>query len=83
MVMALSNSKKEVVRSLMGYSTLGIEMGLCVAIGIALGYFLDRWFGTYPYLSIICMIFGVLAAFKTIFVLLKKIEKENERDQRG
>jgi ATP synthase protein I len=83
MVMTLSNSKKEIVRSLMGYSTVGIEMGLCVAIGIALGYFLDKRFDTYPYLSIVCMIFGVLAAFKTIFVLLKKIEKENERDQRG
>jgi ATP synthase protein I len=83
MVMTISNSKKEVVRSLMSYSSLGLEMGLCVAIGIAMGYFLDRRFETYPYLSIIFMFFGILAAFKTIFVLLRKIEKENERDQHG
>ncbi len=83
MVMTLLNSKKEVVRSMLSYSSLGLEMGLCVAIGIAMGYFLDRYFETYPYLSIVFMIFGVLAAFKAIFVLMKKIEKENERDQHG
>jgi ATP synthase protein I len=54
---------------------------LCVAIGIASGYFLDRYFDTKPYLSIVFMIFGVIAAFKVIYTLLRKIEKENERDR--
>ncbi len=66
----------------MGYSSLGLEMGLCVAIGIGIGYFLDRFFHTSPYLTIIFMIFGIIAAMRTIYQLLeKKIEKENERDK--
>jgi ATP synthase protein I len=80
MDMAQPDSKREVVRSLLSYSSLGLEMGLSVAIGIAIGFFLDRYFQTYPYLTIIFMIFGIIAAMKSIYVLLKKIERENERD---
>jgi ATP synthase protein I len=81
MVMSISEDKREVIKSLISYSSLGLEMGLCVAIGIAIGYFLDRYFLTSPYLTIIFMIFGVIAAMKTIYQLMKKLEKENERDK--
>lgn len=81
MVKSLSEDKREVVKSLISYSSLGLEMGLCVAIGIAIGYFLDRYFMTSPYLTIIFMIFGVIAAMKTIYQLMKKLEKENERNK--
>ena len=81
MVKSMSEDKREVIKSLLSYSSLGLEMGLCVAIGIAIGYFLDRYFLTSPYLTIIFMIFGVIAAMKTIYQLMKKLEKENERDK--
>jgi hypothetical protein len=55
-------------------------MGLCVAIGIGLGYFLDNYFKTSPYLTIICMVFGVAAAMKTIIMLMKRVAKDDERD---
>ena len=67
MVMSLSQDKREVVKSLLSYSSLGIEMGLCVAIGIGMGYYLDKYFETSPYLTIIFMIFGIIAAMKTIY----------------
>jgi ATP synthase protein I len=78
--MSLTKDKKEVVRSLISYSSLGLEMGLSVAIGIGIGYFLDAYFKTSPYLTIIFMFFGIAAAFKTIFLLLRKIEREDKRD---
>jgi ATP synthase protein I len=81
MVMSLSQDKREVVKSLLSYSSLGIEMGLCVAIGIGMGYYLDRYFETSPYLTIIFMIFGIIASMKVIYTLMKKLEKENERNQ--
>jgi ATP synthase protein I len=80
MGMSIPEDKKDVFRSLMIYSSLGLEMGLSVAIGIGIGYFLDYYFKTSPYLTIIFMLFGVTAAFKTIFMLLKKVKKEDERD---
>ncbi|NLW35919.1 MAG: AtpZ/AtpI family protein [Syntrophorhabdus aromaticivorans] len=81
MIMSLSENKRDVIKSLLNYSSLGLEMGLSVAIGIGIGYFLDSYFKTYPYLTIIFMIFGIVAAMKTIFMLLKKIERENERNK--
>ena len=80
MVMTALDSKKNVVRSMLSYSSLGLEMGLSVAIGVTIGYFLDKYFGTYPYLSIIFMFFGIAAAMKVIYKMAKKMEKENERD---
>ena len=67
MVMSLSQDKREVVKSLLSYSSLGIEMGLCVAIGIGMGYYLDKYFETSPYLTIIFMIFGIIASMKIIY----------------
>ncbi|HNQ46150.1 MAG TPA: AtpZ/AtpI family protein [Syntrophorhabdus sp.] len=81
MVKSLSDDKRDLVKSLISYSSLGLEMGLCVAIGIAIGYFLDRYFMTSPYLTIIFMIFGIVAAMKSIYQLMKKLEKENERNK--
>jgi len=69
------------MKSLINYSSLGLEMGLCVAIGIGMGHYLDRYFKTSPYLTIIFMLLGVVAAMKAVFTLLKKVVKENERDQ--
>lgn len=80
MVMSLPEDKREVFRSLISYSSLGLEMGLSVAIGLGIGYFLDSYFKTSPYLSIVFMIFGIAAALKTIFMLLKRMKKEDERD---
>jgi ATP synthase protein I len=62
----------------MSFSSLGLEMGLSVAIGIGMGYFLDYYFKTSPYLTIIFMVFGIIAAFKTIYMLLKKVKKDDE-----
>jgi len=78
--MSMAKDKKGVVKSLIDYSSLGLEMGISVAVGIVIGYFLDGYFKTSPYLTIIFMIFGIAAAFKTIFILLRKVERENERD---
>jgi len=80
MHMSLTKDKKEVVRSLLSYSSLGLEMGLSVAIGIGIGYFLDAYFKTSPYMTIIFMFFGIAVAFKTIFLLLRKIEREDKKD---
>jgi ATP synthase protein I len=80
MTMSAMENKKDVVKSMLSYSSLGLEMGLCVAIGLVIGYFLDKYFQTYPYLSIVFMILGIVAAMKAIYTLAKKMEKENERD---
>jgi len=52
---------------------IGITIIACIAVGIFLGWLLDRLLGTYPWLMMVCTIFGVGAAFKSIFDFAKKI----------
>jgi ATP synthase protein I len=45
-------------------SSVGLEMGVAVAIGWGIGYWLDERAGTKPWLMIIFLLFGVVAGFK-------------------
>jgi ATP synthase protein I len=63
----------------MTYGTLGLEMGISLVIGLGIGYYLDRYFGTSPVLLIIFMIFGIVAGMKRLYTLWKRMEREDER----
>jgi len=76
----VQDDKKQTLAALLTYGTLGIEMGVSLAIGLVIGYFLDRYFGTSPVLTLIFMIFGLVAGMKRLYMLWKKMEKEDERD---
>ena len=80
MEMALFDDRNNVTRTLLGYSALGIEMGICVVIGLVIGRYLDKYFTTYPYLTFIFMIFGIIAAFRAVYSAYKRLKKEDERD---
>jgi ATP synthase protein I len=76
----LSNDKRETLSAFMTYGTLGLEMGVSVAIGTAIGYYLDRYFGTPPVLLLVFLVLGVIAGMRRLYTLWKKMEKEdNER----
>lgn len=55
------------------FGTVGLEMGLSVAVGAVIGIYLDKWLGTKPWLSIIFLFFGIAAAFKRLFDVAKKV----------
>jgi ATP synthase protein I len=48
------------------FSTMGLEMGAAVVIGLLAGIFLDRKFGTYPWLTLLFLCFGFAAAVKAL-----------------
>lgn len=62
------------------YGTVGLELGISVAIGIVIGFYLDKWLGTSPWLTIIMMLCGTISGFKRIYYALKEIEKEEQED---
>jgi ATP synthase protein I len=53
-------------------------MAFCIAIGGLAGYYLDRKFGTEPLFLIIFFIIGVIAAFKNLYTLYKKMQKNGK-----
>lgn len=68
---------KKYIKLLATVSTMGISMVLALVIGIAIGYYLDKWFQTkYPWFFLIFMILGIIAGFRNIYVLMKRAEKD-------
>ena len=63
-------------------SVMGLHMVSGIAVGILLGYGLDRWLDTFPWCSGIGLIFGVGAGFRNVWVdaqYLLKQEKNHGR----
>ena len=71
----IEKNQKKLYKKVFRYSAIGLEMGLSVAIGVVLGYFLDHYFGTQPWLTLIFLLIGVVAGFRSLFRLMKDIEK--------
>jgi ATP synthase protein I len=80
MEITVQNNQDSVTKTLLSYSSLGIEMGLCVVIGLGIGYYLDKHFTTYPYLTFIFMFFGIVAAFRAVYSAYKRLKRDDERD---
>ncbi len=58
-------------------STLGLEVGLSIIAGGALGYITELYFKISPWGLIIGVCFGLAAAIRTLYRFSKKYLKEN------
>jgi len=63
---------KKTIRTLSLVSTVGMAMALSIAIGAGIGYFLDAYFGTEPWLTLIFLGLGIAAAFRSLYILYKR-----------
>ena len=54
------------LRDLAYYSSIGLQMALSIFIGLALGLYLDKRWGTHPILMFIGLAFGIAAGFRNI-----------------
>lgn len=53
-------------------STMGVSMVLATFIGLYIGIYLDSKFSTTPWLTIIFLIFGIIAGYRNIYILMKR-----------
>jgi len=53
---------------------VSVSIIACIAVGMFLGWLLDRWLGTSPWLLMVFSFLGVGAAFKSIFDFAKKVK---------
>lgn len=68
----MDNETKKMFRTLGFLSTTGMTMAFSIGLGALIGYYLDNKFGSEPWLFIIFLIFGVVAAFKNLHTMYKK-----------
>ena len=62
---------------------LGIEMAATLAVGAGIGWFLDRWLDTTPWLLIVFLFLGIGAGLSNAFRLAKKYGAELARREEG
>ncbi|WP_439596176.1 AtpZ/AtpI family protein [Falsiroseomonas sp.] len=47
----------------------GVEVVSALIVGVAVGWFLDRWLGTWPWLFLLFFVFGSVAGVMNVFRL--------------
>ncbi len=66
---------KKTIKTLGFLSTVGMSMALAIALGALIGYHLDKWLGTSPWLLLVFLGFGIVAAFRNLYILYKRADK--------
>lgn len=67
-------------------SSVGLELGLSVCIGLAIGYYLDGWLGTEPWMLLLFMVLGLTAGFRGVFRAIARADRaaaEEEAEAKG
>ena len=53
-------------------------------IGLFIGYQLDRWLGSSPWMTLLWLGFGIASGFRNIFILTRRALREQaEEDENG
>lgn len=55
---------------------IGMTLVVATVIGLAGGYYADRWLGTTPWLTLVGLGFGIAAGFVNIVRVVKALERE-------
>ncbi len=71
--------RRELYKSLGFLSSVGICMVASILIGLAMGYYLDSWLGTEPWLLLVFLGFGIVSGFRNIFILTNRELRRQKR----
>ena len=72
----LTNQERKAIYRALGLITqMGVCAAMCVGMGIFIGWFLDRWLGTTPWLIMLFTLLGCFAAIKTMYDMAKRVYK--------
>lgn len=74
----MSDDRRQLFRSLGFVSSLGISMVAASLIGLFIGYTLDGWWGTSPWMTLLWLGFGIAAGFRNIFILTRRALREQD-----
>jgi ATP synthase protein I len=68
-------------------SSVGLELGIAVIVGLLGGMWLDSHFGTTPWLMLLFLVFGLVAGFRNVLRAVARAEAaanaEDKEDARG
>jgi ATP synthase protein I len=56
-------------------SSVGLELGISVILGLLMGYYLDGYLGTTPWLMFVFLGFGLYAGFRGVMRAVRRAER--------
>lgn len=71
----------ESLKTTFSFTTVGIELGLSIAVGYLLGDWLDSRFSTAPWFMVGLVVLGACAGFLNVFRSLKKLTRSQDDQQ--
>ena len=70
--MATKGPSKIDLKKIAGLSSLVLMLPSSIAVGLFIGYYLDKWLGTDPWLLITFLILGIVSGFYSLLRGLSK-----------
>ncbi len=61
-------------------SSVGLELGISVIIGLLFGYWLDRKIGTEPWMMLLFLVLGFVAGLRGVIRAVKRADRAAARD---
>lgn len=70
------------LRRYLRFSTVGLELGLSVLIGLVIGQWLDKRLGTDPWMLLLFLLFGMVAGFRSLYRLLRDLNAPEDEERK-
>ncbi len=75
--------EKSLFGQLLDASSVGIQLVAATFAGLAIGYGLDRLFGTSPWLTCIFLVIGIISGFRELVRVARKVDKSDNDGNRN
>ncbi len=76
----MAEDKRQLIKALGFLSSVGISVVAATFIGLAMGYYLDKWLGTSPWLTLSFLGLGIIAGFRNIYILTERELRRQQKD---
>lgn len=78
----MEEKDRKLLRVIGTLSTVGITLVVSTVIGYYMGFYLDKLFGTSPWLTVVFLMFGIAAGFKNLFTAARRVESLDRSDKK-
>jgi F0F1-type ATP synthase assembly protein I len=76
----MDEKDRKLLRMLGVLSTVGLTLVFATVIGLFVGLKLDQWLGTSPWLTIVFLLFGLIAGFRNVVLYAIRSQKLLDED---
>jgi ATP synthase protein I len=74
-------NRRELFKSIGFLSGVGISMVAATFIGLAMGYYLDRWLETAPWFTLTFLLIGIISGFRNVYILTARELRRQKREE--